>query len=104
MGGSHRPKRVAGLVALAALAALAATLSPGCVGYLTGSYDAEMQRMRAIVAELEAKNASLAEECIRLLERVRELEARGERAAEAEEPVVQGRTPPGGENAEADIR
>lgn len=92
------------MAGLVALAALAATLSPGCVGYLTGSYDVEMQRLRVIVAELEAKNASLVEECIHLRERARELEALGERAAEAEEPVVQGRTPRGGENAEADIR
>ncbi len=44
----------------------------GCVGYLTGSYDIEMQRLRTIIAELEAKNAALAEECIGLRKQLRE--------------------------------
>ena len=49
-------------------------LGTGCFGYLTGSYDVEVQRLRTIVAELEAKNAALAEECLGLRGRVRDLE------------------------------
>jgi hypothetical protein len=59
---------------LARLILLSGLAGGGCVGYLTGSYDAEMQRMRAVAAELEAKNAALVEECLELRERVRELE------------------------------
>ena len=61
-------------VAAALLLASSGLPGAGCVGYLTGSYDAEVQRLRAIVAELEAKNAALAEECIELKGRLRELE------------------------------
>jgi len=41
-------------------------LSSGCVGYLIGWSDAEVERLRRIVAELEAKNAELVEENLRL--------------------------------------
>jgi hypothetical protein len=67
--------RVSGFApAVGVLFLVSGLLCAGCVGYLTGSYDAEVQRLRAIVAELEAKNAALAVECIELRGRVRELE------------------------------
>jgi hypothetical protein len=62
-----RMKRTFGLVIL-----FSGLIGAGCVGYLTGSYDIEMQRLRTIIAELEAKNAALAEECIDLRKRLRE--------------------------------
>ena len=43
-----------------------ALASSGCVGYLMGWSDAEVERLRRIVAELEAKNAELVEENLRL--------------------------------------
>lgn len=60
--------------ALALLLVSSGLVGAGCVGYLTGTYDSEMRRLNAIVAELEAKNAALAEECIGLRRRLRELE------------------------------
>lgn len=59
------------------LLACSCFLGSGCVGYLTGSYDAEVVRLRNIVAELEARNATLAEECIDLRKRAREQEEAG---------------------------
>ena len=71
-----RAKRIRGR-AVGLLLAASCLLGPGCVGYLTGSYDAEVMRLRNIVAELEARNAALAEECIDLRKRVREQEEVG---------------------------
>ncbi len=68
-----RTKRIFGLIIL-----FAGLIGAGCVGYLTGSYDIEMQRLRTIIAELEAKNAALAEECIGMRERLREPERAGQ--------------------------
>lgn len=51
--------------ALAACVALM-TCGAGCVGYVMGWADAEVERLRRIVAELEAKNAALVEEVIEL--------------------------------------
>jgi len=69
---TERPRgRAFAFVLLAASSGLAGA---GCVGYLTGSYDAEMRQLHVIIAELEAKNAALAEECIGLRRRLRELQ------------------------------
>jgi len=57
--------------ALGLLLAFSGLFVAGCFGYLTGTYDAEMQRLHTIIAELEAKNAALAEECIGLRKRLR---------------------------------
>ncbi|MHC5056139.1 MAG: coiled-coil domain-containing protein [Planctomycetota bacterium] len=79
MRAGARTQTGAPLRSLAAALLLMSSGLPGagCVGYLTGSYDTEMQRLRAVVAELEAKNAALAEECIDLRERVKELAGDG---------------------------
>jgi len=69
---TERPRGRAFVFAL--LVASSGLAGAGCVGYLTGSYDSEMQRLRVIIAELEAKNAALAEDCIGLRRRLRELE------------------------------
>ena len=79
---TERPRgRAFAFVLLAASSGLAGA---GCVGYLTGSYASEMQRLRVIIAELESKNASLAEECIGLRRRLRELEGEGQGASSPE--------------------
>ncbi len=65
------------------LLACSCLLGSGCVGYLTGMHDAEVLRLQNIVAELEARNAALAEECIGLRKRIRELEP--EAASHAED-------------------
>ena len=67
---TNRPRGRA--AALAILVASSGLVGAGCVGYLTGSYDSEMQRLRVVIAELEAKNAALAEECIGLRRLLRE--------------------------------
>ena len=69
---TNRPRGQA--FALALLIVSSGLAGAGCVGYLTGTYDSEMQRLHVIIAELEAKNAALAEECIGLRRRLRELE------------------------------
>ncbi len=58
-----RPRR--GGTALAACVALM-TCAAGCVGYVMGWADSEVERLRRIVAELEAKNAALVEDVIEL--------------------------------------
>ena len=58
-----RPRR--GGRAVAACVVLM-TCATGCVGYVMGWSDAEVDRLRRIVAELEAKNAALVEEVIEL--------------------------------------
>ncbi len=59
-----RPRR--GGRALAACLVILMTCGGGCVGYVMGWADAEVERLRRIVAELEAKNAALVEEVIEL--------------------------------------
>ncbi len=51
--------------ALAACLALV-ICTGGCVGYVMGWADGEVERLRRIVAELEAKNAALVEDVIEL--------------------------------------
>lgn len=45
---------------------LAIVGAPGCIGYLMGWSDAEVERSRRIIAELEAKNAALVDEVLKL--------------------------------------
>jgi len=79
---TRRPRERA--FALAILVASSGLVGAGCVGYLTGSYDSEMQRLHVIIAELEAKNAGLAEECIGLRRRLRESESEDQGGASTE--------------------
>ena len=62
-GGIRLPAVLGGRL-LAACASLLILAS--CVGYVMGWSDAEVDRLRRIVAELEAKNATLVEEVIEL--------------------------------------
>ena len=64
VGGMRR--RAARSLGAAAGLLLLTVPGTGCVGYVMGWTDAEVERLRRIVAELEAKNASLVEEVIRL--------------------------------------
>ena len=57
------------------LGLLAALPSGGCIGHLMGWRDAEVDRLRKIVAELEAKNAVLLERNLDLRERIAEIQA-----------------------------
>ena len=61
-GGVGIGKSIATCACLFALA----TSAGGCVGYVMGWSDAEVDRLRRVVAELEAKNAALIEEVIEL--------------------------------------
>lgn len=57
----------------AALVLLCAPLG-GCFGYLMGWTDAEVESLRRVVSELEAKNSELLEECMSLRERLEKLD------------------------------
>jgi hypothetical protein len=73
--GFRRPVRaLAGALAAVALAALPAG---GCVGYVMGWSDREVERHRRVIAELEMKNASLVEEVLELRARLRAMESHG---------------------------
>ncbi len=66
-GGIRLPAVHGGrLLAACASLLILATCATGCVGYVMGWSDAEVDRLRRIVAELEAKNATLVEEVIEL--------------------------------------
>ena len=97
---TNRPRRRA--FALALLVASSGLAGAGCVGYLTGSYDSEMQRLHVVIAELEAKNAALAEECIGLRRRLRELEGVDQGGASPEEDEVASARPASSASAPAD--
>ena len=58
--------------------------APGCVGYVMGWRDAEVESLRRIVSELEAKNAELVEKYLSLRGRLEKIERdRGPGAASA---------------------
>ena len=48
--------------------------APGCVGYVMGWRDAEVESLRRIVSELEAKNAELVEKYLSLRGRLEKIE------------------------------
>ena len=58
----------------AAAVALLCASAPGCVGYVMGWRDAEVESLRRIVSELEAKNAELVEKYLSLRGRLEKIE------------------------------
>ena len=60
-------------------------LAAGCVGHVLGMTDVEVERLRRIVAALEAKNAELVEEVIELRSRLPGRDS-GAPGAQAERP------------------
>jgi outer membrane murein-binding lipoprotein Lpp len=86
--GSSSEARPGSTVAAAVVLVLLAGSSAGCVGYVMGWSDAEVDRLRRIVAELEAKNAALVEEVIEL----RSARAPAPAGAQGAGEAVDGRT------------
>jgi cell division protein FtsB len=86
LNGRHPSTRsTAGIVVCVAVGAL---LCNGCFGYLLGWSDAEVDRMQRIVAELEAKNASLVDENIELRAKVRQMQdGPGQSEGKSREPL-----------------
>ncbi|MHC4199706.1 MAG: coiled-coil domain-containing protein [Planctomycetota bacterium] len=58
----------------AAAMVLLCASAPGCVGYVMGWRDAEVESLRRIVSELEAKNAELVEKYLSLRGRLEKME------------------------------
>ncbi len=82
-----------GLWAGAVLLLLLGASASGCVGYFLGWPDAEVKRLRRVVAEVEAKNAELVEEVLRLRKRLDELESSSAAPASAAEAATARRSP-----------
>ena len=65
----------ASAMAFPALIAFVLLQAGGCVGYVMGWSDREVERQRRIIAELEVKNASLIEEVLALRAKLKALES-----------------------------
>jgi hypothetical protein len=106
--GRAGPRALLGGIGLAGVRipwVVLATSATGCVGYVMGWSDAEVDRLRRIVAELEAKNATLVEEVIELrsaLKRARDSSLEDGRAVDGQTSSRSGSTSGGVPEERAD--